>query len=543
MNLFTKSHFKFVHILIIIAFFSQTINGQHTSKPSLPELMEGVKYASLSIHSPENNDSKVRKGIILISEQYLRALGFEDVVSSSSQKNNLYQKLNTYCDLVEVDFHYRHAYHKIDNIVIDFKFCDGTHIQKVIEQGIALDGDLAGKLVSLWSNVSAYRKGYNPNNSCSIRKHTLKYSESILTQLLQDEEVTLKPIEGIYEVINSLSHNLYSRLKIAIFRGNTSDVYDITYLEGAPNHLDWRQGEVMGYIGNTSHQNSLFAFSNINWYFLNKKASHKAHIVFTGQKKNKFTLSFSDNELMLNFQKVSIPKVSPPTSQPPAPPFSMHNVEDHPRSSCSQPSAFGSGIAISQEGYILTNYHVVRDADFVTVSINGGVEYQAEVVNTHIKNDIALLKIIDNNFPSFYTAIPYFFNESQMEIGQSIYTLGYPLYNKSKEIKLRNGHITSISGFGDNTTYETSLNIQPGNSGAPVLNDKGEFIGLVRSKYSKSPGISFVIKSSVILEFIQSLNLPIELPKSRNLNNTPLIDQVKRLKRFVLHIKSYKQCY
>ncbi len=541
MNLFTKSYIKFVHFFTIIVMFSQTLSAQNnSSQPSLPQLIEGVKYASLTIHSPEGNDSKVRKGITLTSEQYLRALGFEDVVSNSFQKNALYQKLNTYCDLVEIDFHYRHAYRKIDNIVIDFKFCDGTHIQKVIGQGVTLDGDLIGKLVSLWSNVSAYRRGYNPNNRCAIRKHILKYSENTLTLLLQDEEISLKPIEGIYQVINPLSHNLYSQLKIAIFREKTSNEYDIIYLEGAPNQSDWRQGEVMGYIGNTSRQNSFFAFSNINWYFLDKKASHKTHMVFTGQKKDKFTLSFSDNELMLNFQKISIPKMHPPT---PKPPSDKEYVKDHPRSNCNQPSAFGSGIAISQEGHILTNYHVIRGADFVTVSINGGVEFQAEVVKEHIQNDIALLKIVDNNFPGFYTTIPYFFNESQMEIGQSIYTLGYPLYNKSKEIKLRKGHISATNGFGDNTTYETSLNIQPGNSGAPVINDKGEFIGLVRSKYSKSPGISFVIKSSVILEFMESLNFHIELPKSRNLNNAPLTDQVKRLKRFVLHIKSYKQCY
>ena len=101
------------------------------------------------------------------------------------------------------------------------------------------------------------------------------------------------------------------------------------------------------------------------------------------------------------------------------------------------------------------------------------------------KNDLAILKIDDNNFSGrFLGKIPYCFSNQIKEVGDEIIVLGYPLRAvMGDEIKLTNGLISSRTGFqGDMTTYQISATVQPGNSGGPLLDSNGNLIGIISSR-------------------------------------------------------------
>ena len=136
----------------------------------------------------------------------------------------------------------------------------------------------------------------------------------------------------------------------------------------------------------------------------------------------------------------------------------------------------------------MTNYHVIDGAKSITVNgINGNFNtlYHAVVVGADKVNDLALLKISDSSFTNF-GSIPYSISATTSEVGEDIYVLGYPLTaTMGDEIKLTTGVISSKSGFqGDVALYQVSAPIQPGNSGGPLFDKKGNVIGVVSAKHT-----------------------------------------------------------
>lgn len=149
----------------------------------------------------------------------------------------------------------------------------------------------------------------------------------------------------------------------------------------------------------------------------------------------------------------------------------------------------GTGFAISPNGYIATNHHVIEGGSSISVrGINGDFskQYSAKVITEDKKNDLAIIKIDDENFTSLGIP-PYLIKGKTSEVGTSIFVLGYPLRSSmGDEIKLTNGIISSKSGFqGDITTYQISAPIQPGNSGGPLFKSNGELIGIVNAKHTR----------------------------------------------------------
>lgn len=142
----------------------------------------------------------------------------------------------------------------------------------------------------------------------------------------------------------------------------------------------------------------------------------------------------------------------------------------------------GSGFAL-KNGYVTTNYHVIEGANSITIKgINGDFNkaYNASVVATDRFNDLAILKIDDNSFNGYGTT-PYSVKTVTSEVGEDIFVLGYPLTaTMGDEIKYTTGVISSKTGFqGDVSLYQISAPIQPGNSGGPLFDSKGNLIGIV----------------------------------------------------------------
>jgi len=204
----------------------------------------------------------------------------------------------------------------------------------------------------------------------------------------------------------------------------------------------------------------------------------------------------------------------------------------------------GSGIIISKSGYIITNHHVIDDADDIEVEfiIDGEVKkFNAEIVQTDKVNDLAIIKIVDVNFDGL-DDLPYNFKTPSSDVGTKVYAYGYPmaLSLMGKEIKITDGIISSKSGFdGDITTYQITAPIQGGNSGGPLFDDKGNFIGINSSGLRKdiADNVAYSIKSSYVLSLIDVLPISIELPSNTKLESLSLIEQIKEISKYVVLIK------
>lgn len=206
----------------------------------------------------------------------------------------------------------------------------------------------------------------------------------------------------------------------------------------------------------------------------------------------------------------------------------------------SMPSS-GTCFAISKDGIVATNLHVVENGKIIMVKgINGDFNnsFKAVTLIADKNNDLALLKIDDPNF-SGLKSIPYTIKKELSSVGDDVFVLGYPLRaTMGDEIKLTNGIISSKTGFqGDITTYQISAPVQPGNSGGPLFDKNGDLIGIVNAKHISAENVTYAIKSNYLYNLIELLEVSPQLPAENTLNNLGLSNQVKVLREYIYIIE------
>lgn len=204
----------------------------------------------------------------------------------------------------------------------------------------------------------------------------------------------------------------------------------------------------------------------------------------------------------------------------------------------------GTGFAISSNGYIATNYHVIEKAKSIEVKgINGNYskKFRADVVISDKTNDLAILKINDPSFSSLGMP-PYIFRIGTAEIGENIFALGYPMTRiMGEEIKLTNGIINSKTGFqGDVSTYQISVQIQPGNSGGPLFGNNGNLIGITSAGLNRellqTENVNYAIKIKYLKDLIDLLPQKINLTTTNLLLGKSLSEQAKLASKFTYMI-------
>jgi len=198
----------------------------------------------------------------------------------------------------------------------------------------------------------------------------------------------------------------------------------------------------------------------------------------------------------------------------------------------------GTGFFISNNGYVATCYHVIEGATEISIKgINNDFyrKYKARIIATDKINDLAILKV-DCNIEN---PINYSLKWDVSDVGQEVFTLGYPLKTTmGEEIKLTNGIISSKSGFqGDITTYQITVPVQPGNSGGPLFDKNGFVIGVINAKHTGAENAGYAVKSNILKNLIQSSSLSITTPQSNQLYGKSLTTQVKLAKKDVLIIE------
>ncbi len=180
-----------------------------------------------------------------------------------------------------------------------------------------------------------------------------------------------------------------------------------------------------------------------------------------------------------------------------------------------QSSSLGSGFIISEDGYIVTNHHVVDGADEITITLNDQRQFSAEVIGSDPRSDLALLKIAVEGLSTVA-----FGNADDVKVGQWVLAIGSP-FNLSHSVAA--GIVSfvgrslppQITGQGNYVSFiQTDVAINPGHSGGPLFNMAGEVIGVNSQIYSNSGGsigLSFAIPvdiaSNVINQLLQTGNV------------------------------------
>ncbi|MEE4660024.1 MAG: Do family serine endopeptidase [Halieaceae bacterium] len=169
--------------------------------------------------------------------------------------------------------------------------------------------------------------------------------------------------------------------------------------------------------------------------------------------------------------------------------------------------AMGSGFVISEDGYIVTNNHVVEGADTVIVRFTDRQEYEAEIVGLDERSDLALLKVDAEGLPTLSFAEP-----DALEVGEWVVAIGSPFgldYSVTAGIVSAKGRsLPTENGENYVPFIQTDVAINPGNSGGPLFNLKGEVVGVNSQIFTRtggSIGLSFAIPVSVVSNVVAQL--------------------------------------
>jgi S1-C subfamily serine protease len=170
----------------------------------------------------------------------------------------------------------------------------------------------------------------------------------------------------------------------------------------------------------------------------------------------------------------------------------------------------GTGFLVTADGYLVTNFHVIEDSSQVFV-VSDGKEIHAKVVVKDEKNDIAVLKADVTGRPIVMPAAV------KVEVAEEVMTLGYPLISiQGQTLKASFGRINSLSGLADDPRFmQIDVPIQPGNSGGPLINARGELVGVVTATLNQivtlretgtlPQNVNYAVKSDYVLPLLKTL--------------------------------------
>ncbi|MFN5183961.1 MAG: trypsin-like peptidase domain-containing protein [Bacteroidota bacterium] len=222
--------------------------------------------------------------------------------------------------------------------------------------------------------------------------------------------------------------------------------------------------------------------------------------------------------------------------------FSSVGNDNNSNSADVEVKASGTGLLFTKNGYILTNHHVIENSNKVIIEFTGGNttgSYSAKVVTSDKENDVAILKIDDPAFKQL-DKIPFSFKEGGVEVGASVFTIGYPyaLSGMGKEAKFTDGKVSAKTGYNNAiNSFQTSIPVQPGNSGGPVFTEKCQLTGLISATIRQTDNVSYAVKLNYIKNLIELLPETIDIPNDQSLSGLSLEEKIKALSKFSVLIK------
>ncbi|WP_431065658.1 DegQ family serine endoprotease [Methylotuvimicrobium sp.] len=167
-------------------------------------------------------------------------------------------------------------------------------------------------------------------------------------------------------------------------------------------------------------------------------------------------------------------------------------------------NSLGSGFIISGDGYVLTNHHVVKDADEIVVKLTDRRELVAKLIGSDSRTDVALLKIDAEDLPSVAIGSP-----EKLQVGEWVLAIGSPFgFEQSVTAGIVSAKGRSLPGGNYIPFIQTDVAINPGNSGGPLFNMEGKVVGINSQIYSRTGGfmgLSFAIPMDVVMNVVDQL--------------------------------------
>ena len=196
------------------------------------------------------------------------------------------------------------------------------------------------------------------------------------------------------------------------------------------------------------------------------------------------------------------------------------------------PAGSGSGFFVSSEGHIITNHHVIDGCNTTKVNFKGN-QIDTQILAVDKANDIAIL--ITNIKPERIFSV----SNNDVSLLDDIIVAGFPLTKISSAIKTSKGVVTALAGSGDNySEFQTDTVINAGNSGGPIINQKGNVVGIAVSSWIEEgvEGFHFGIKSSTLRTFANSNSLKLTQANNIELSN-------KDLGKLIIEATVYLECH
>lgn len=207
--------------------------------------------------------------------------------------------------------------------------------------------------------------------------------------------------------------------------------------------------------------------------------------------------SGSENDSLPNFNEDELPE------------FFQRFFEDLPNQPGSPPSAtpsagFGSGFVLTEDGYIVTNTHVIKNATAITVGLPDGREFDAEIIGSDERTDVAVLKVAASGLPVLELG-----DSDVLKVGQWVLAIGSPF---GFEYTATQGIVSALSRSLPSENYvpfiQTDVAVNPGNSGGPLFDLDGKVVGINSQIFSRSGGfmgLSFAIPVNVVRSVVSQL--------------------------------------
>lgn len=195
----------------------------------------------------------------------------------------------------------------------------------------------------------------------------------------------------------------------------------------------------------------------------------------------------------------------------------------------------GTAFLIAENGYFLTSKHLVENLSMVKLQHKElGLTFETEVLAMGSFTDLALLRC-SKRIAENFDPVPFEFDHSPIELGEEVFTLGYP----KRDIVYTEGAVSSETGYeSDSLYFEISLPSNAGNSGAPLFNEKGQLIGIVTANNSDKQAVTYILNHEEIMRFIYEAEASYPIDRSQNYTKRTSTKKLIKLYRpfiFELH--------
>ncbi len=204
----------------------------------------------------------------------------------------------------------------------------------------------------------------------------------------------------------------------------------------------------------------------------------------------------------------------------------------------------GTGFALTNNGYFVTAYHVIHDengyGDSVYIQNREGQYFKASLVTFNAETDVAIMKVDKAGFKFGKGELPFTFTQLKAGLGTHIFTLGYP----ADDIAYSEGYISGRNGFdGNSMQYTLELPVGHGQSGSPLVDAKGNVVGLLTAKGAETEVKTYAVSSKAITDLLHKLpdEKSIKLPRLSKIGRMPREQQIDKIEAYTFAVKVYKK--